>query len=177
MSTCYATTAAALAAAVAPPVLTLPHAVVGAPLVLRPATAPGEPGEGGELLVPAAPGSVGRARRWATETAVALGATADEASVVELLASEVVTNAVRHGSPEGDVVVVRVLPHAEGVLVAVHDDGSGAPVVRDPAPEETGGRGMQLVDMLATTWGVQPRSDGGKCVWFVVALAAAAAAA
>ncbi|GGC06793.1 ATP-binding protein [Cellulomonas carbonis] len=174
MSTCLATAAATRAAGRAGSPAPLPEVGSGPVLALRPV--PSSTDAPRELVVACAPGSVSRARRWATDQATALGATADEVCVVELLASEVVTNAIRHGSAGGDVVV-RVTRHADGVLVAVHDDGRGAPVVREPSPEEAGGRGMQLVDVLAAQWGAQSLATGGKCVWFVVALAAATAAA
>jgi len=41
------------------------------------------------------------------------------------------------------------------------------PVVREHVTDEdTGGRGLHLVDALAGDWGIRRREDGGKVVWF-----------
>jgi hypothetical protein len=48
------------------------------------------------------------------------------------------------------------------------DDGSGdLPELRHPASDEVHGRGILLVESLATRWGVLPRA-AGKTVWFEV---------
>jgi two-component sensor histidine kinase len=80
----------------------------------------------------------------------------------ELLASELVTNAVTHGCG-----VVRVVMEydARGLAVTVSDDEPAPPIIADPAPSATGGRGMRLVDVLSSDWGVTPDRPG-KGVWF-----------
>jgi hypothetical protein len=41
------------------------------------------------------------------------------------------------------------------------------PQIRDNVTDtDTGGRGLQLVEALAGEWGIWPREDGGKVVWF-----------
>jgi two-component sensor histidine kinase len=84
------------------------------------------------------------------------------ASTAELLASELVTNAVTHGRG-----AVRVLMEydANGLAVTVTDDEPSPPVIADAAPSATGGRGMRLVDVLSSDWGVTPDRPG-KGVWF-----------
>ncbi|MFF6784376.1 ATP-binding protein [Streptomyces sp. NPDC012510] len=48
----------------------------------------------------------------------------------------------------------------------VSDAGVGKPEVRVPGDEETGGRGLLLVEALAHRWGVEERAGGiGKTVW------------
>jgi hypothetical protein len=48
----------------------------------------------------------------------------------------------------------------------VSDAGSGRPEVRAPGDDETGGRGLLLVEALAHRWGVEERAGGiGKTVW------------
>ncbi len=86
--------------------------------------------------------------------------------IVLLLASELVTNAVRHAATPFEIAVdVR----DEQVLVAVADgDVEHQPQVRHPGPEETNGRGLLLVDQLASRWG-SDRTGRGKAVWFRVA--------
>lgn len=117
-------------------------------------------------LVPA-PGAIGSGRRWVTETAVAQGADGDVVDLVELLASELLTNAVQHGPAQG-AIVVHVVRHRGVLRVTVHDDGSERPVMRPAGPEDEGGRGLQLVDMLADSWGTDRDPTGGKAVWFEV---------
>jgi hypothetical protein len=51
------------------------------------------------------------------------------------------------------------------VRVAVYDDDPALPVHRQPDAERPGGRGLHLLDRIATRWGAEP-SDGGKVVWF-----------
>jgi anti-sigma regulatory factor (Ser/Thr protein kinase) len=84
---------------------------------------------------------------------------------VLLLVSELVTNAVRHGSP--DIVIgVSVLPGR--VRVEVHDGSDALPVVPagQPSVERPTGRGLLIVSVTATDWGVD-RVAGrpGKTVW------------
>ena len=91
----------------------------------------------------------------------------EQLATAELLTSELVTNAVLHGRGE-PVLAVDVDAHR--VRVAVHDDTSTAPVVRDLGPLAASGRGMQLVETLSARWGVDPGADG-KDVWFEIELA------
>ncbi|MGV9533960.1 ATP-binding protein [Streptosporangium sandarakinum] len=59
---------------------------------------------------------------------------------------------VRHA---GDLVVLRVWDAA----------GRTPPVLRDPGPDDEGGRGLCLVDLLARSWGHYRLATGGKVVW------------
>ncbi|MEV4529184.1 ATP-binding protein [Streptosporangium sp. NPDC049304] len=62
------------------------------------------------------------------------------------------------------VVTVAFLPH--GVLITVQDPGaSEIPCTGKPSPEATGGRGLLLVNDLATRWGFH-RDPTGTVVWF-----------
>lgn len=84
---------------------------------------------------------------------------------VLLLASELITNAVRHAGTPFEVEVV-VEPGAVRVVV-LDEDVDHAPTVRDPGPEDTNGRGLLLVAQLAAEWGSE-RVDRRKAVWFAV---------
>jgi anti-sigma regulatory factor (Ser/Thr protein kinase) len=76
----------------------------------------------------------------------------DALDTVKLLVSEIVTNAVRYG--EGGEVGFAVSYDGEGeARIEVDDHAEGAPKVRQTGPEDEGGRGMFLVDALATAWG------------------------
>ncbi|HEV3496629.1 MAG TPA: ATP-binding protein, partial [Actinomycetes bacterium] len=83
---------------------------------------------------------------------------------VELLATETATNAMRHAGTEA-TVIVRYL--GDRVRVEVGDGSTVLPHVRTPGFDETGGRGLALVETLSSGWGVT-RTVGGKRVWFEV---------
>jgi anti-sigma regulatory factor (Ser/Thr protein kinase) len=93
------------------------------------------------------------------------GAPVEAVATAELLASELVTNAIVHGAG-GTTVVVDVV---EGLVrVEVHDSDD----TLDLAPLRVGptcphGRGLAIVEALASSWGVEPREDG-KAVWFSI---------
>jgi two-component sensor histidine kinase len=81
-----------------------------------------------------------------------------------LLVSEVVTNAVVHGSGR-PVLDIDVRP--ELLRVTVTDDAAGVPQVQRHNPVlADGGRGLQLVETLAARWGTNRRLPTGKSVWF-----------
>ncbi|MFJ1992783.1 ATP-binding protein [Streptomyces asiaticus] len=83
-----------------------------------------------------------------------------------LLTSELVTNAVRHGACWADEEFIElVLWPADGhYWLAVSDPGSGKPVLANPDADSESGRGLRLVDSLATAWTVRPRPTRGTSV-------------
>ncbi|MEV7982581.1 ATP-binding protein [Streptomyces sp. NPDC086519] len=96
------------------------------------------------------------------------GVTQDVLESAELVLSELVTNALRVRVPSDRQVGVRIARCLEDGLLRleVSDAGSGRPEVRAPGDEETGGRGLLLVEALAHRWGVEERTGGiGKTVW------------
>ncbi|MET7681469.1 ATP-binding protein [Streptomyces sp. NPDC005423] len=114
------------------------------------------------------PAEAGRARRWARSRLAGFGIGPDEplAETLLLLVSELVTNAVVH---TGCPALLRLsLPGAADEAVTVRlevTDGScRAPVPRWVDGEQTGGRGLALVDGLADRWG-WTREGTGKRVW------------
>jgi anti-sigma regulatory factor (Ser/Thr protein kinase) len=104
------------------------------------------------------------ARRFVKEHASDLAI--DLKNDAELLVSEVVTNAVVHGRP---AITLRVSTDPPGIGIAVHDFGEMLPPT-SPAqvtPSATHGRGLLIVEALASTWGVIPNDPPpGKTVWF-----------
>lgn len=67
---------------------------------------------------------------------------------------EATANAIRHGSPNGERSLVRVLCHSmpDALIVEVRDQGTGFSPPRDPAmppPEAQGGRGLPLMCALS----------------------------
>ena len=89
----------------------------------------------------------------------------DALRVAELLTSELVTNAVKYG-PTGGTIRIRAERDRTTLGVIVTDDAHQAPVVCHPRPEQPGGRGMNLVQMLASDWGFDLHEGNGKSVWF-----------
>ncbi|HUA30972.1 MAG TPA: SpoIIE family protein phosphatase [Streptosporangiaceae bacterium] len=78
----------------------------------------------------------------------------------ELLASELVTNAVRyaHGA-----IALRLVREG-GLVIEVQDDSAALPRLRHASDEDERGRGLQVVSQLAQHWGAR-RTPAGKVVW------------
>lgn len=117
--------------------------------------------------LPADPRSVPRARR-AVLDALPRPHRPRLGDDLQLLASELVTNAVRHGtrSAEDHLVELLLWPADGHYWLAVSDPGPGSPAL-SPHPPDTsacGGRGLLLVDALSAAWGVVPRRVCGKAV-------------
>lgn len=81
-----------------------------------------------------------------------------------LLVSEVVSNAVRHGSPNGSPIRLSATVGDGHVKVSVSDGGPGLHVVPSNIPGTPEGYGLRLLDDLADEWGwaTRPVSE----VWF-----------
>ncbi|MZE75786.1 ATP-binding protein [Streptomyces sp. SID5475] len=80
---------------------------------------------------------------------------------VELVVSELVTNAVSHG--EGRVTMCLTAGGA-GLRVTVADESPLLPVPRDAGPDQENGRGLLLVAGYSNDYGVDP--DGTVWAWF-----------
>jgi anti-sigma regulatory factor (Ser/Thr protein kinase) len=111
------------------------------------------------------PASVRQARVFTGEVLADGGV---EPSVIEmavLLVSELVTNAVVHARGS---ICVTVHADAHWVRIEVEDHGRGRPVLRPTRKDEPDGRGLAVVDKLATDWGIEQRATQ-KVVWFEIA--------
>jgi PAS domain S-box-containing protein len=118
----------------------------------------------GDWKLPPEPTSVGRARERACDWLVGHGL--DElVDTTELLVSELVTNALRHGRGE---IRLRLLQDRT-MVCEVWDDGYAQPRQRRAQETDEGGRGLQLVSLLAERWGSR-RTPKGKIVWFELTL-------
>ena len=84
--------------------------------------------------------------------------------IAELLASELVTNAVAHAN---SAPVMRIDVTGQAVRVAVQDGAPGPVEAREGPHEAPSGRGLLLVDSLAASWGWAPTPEG-KRVWFTL---------
>ncbi|WP_329176693.1 ATP-binding protein [Streptomyces sp. NBC_01477] len=113
---------------------------------------------------PAHPSSVGRARHAVAE-ALPYGLPPQLGIELGLITSELVTNAVRHGTCADDQVELVLWPADGHYWLAVSDPGTGKPAVdHRPPPDAESGRGLLLVDGLAAVWAVVPRPFRGKSV-------------
>jgi anti-sigma regulatory factor (Ser/Thr protein kinase) len=90
---------------------------------------------------------------------------AGDYDTVLLLASELVTNAVRHAATPFEITVE--VAHDRVKVAVIDGDRDHGPRVRHPSPDDTNGRGLLLVDQLAAVWG-SDRTGGGKAVWFTL---------
>ncbi|MFC1415442.1 ATP-binding protein [Streptacidiphilus cavernicola] len=123
-----------------------------------------------EVSLVSSPQAAGLARRF-TSAQLRSEAfdSADLADAIELLMSELVTNVFRHtGTAE---MVVLLHRDEQGVRAAVRDDSNDLPVLRDPAMLDGGGRGLLLLNAVASAWGIDRHPEGGKTVWFRLELA------
>ena len=84
---------------------------------------------------------------------------------VELLSTEVITNAIHHTQAPCSVAVRWT---GARVRVEVTDSSAVRPKPRSSSPDAGGGRGLLLVDALAADWG-SFYDPAGKVVWFEVA--------
>jgi len=127
-----------------------------------------------ELALSALPESVGLGRHFLRRTLKRWQLPDDTIDSATLLVSEALTNAVVHASPPVSLVV-----RSDGdLLVEVHD-GDSTPaltsvesaglqsLIRDPDLEAENGRGLAMIAMLATRWGITAEREG-KTVWFTL---------
>ncbi|MFJ7768013.1 ATP-binding protein [Streptomyces sp. NPDC097107] len=120
-----------------------------------------------EFTVAAAVEVVPSARRQVAVLVGTLGLSISDETpeTVELLASEVIANAVLYSAAPCDVAVTRT---DERLRVEVTDTDPSLPSAVEAGPNDERGRGLLLVDALADAWGVQPDSPG-KTTWFEIA--------
>jgi anti-sigma regulatory factor (Ser/Thr protein kinase) len=124
------------------------------------------------LELAALPTAVGSARKHARAVALEFGLPA-LADTIELIVSEIVTNAVRvtshlrASSLTTPVVRLWLASGPQGMLIRVWDASSQMPARRDASPDDDSGRGLMLVEHLASDWGAYGE-ESGKVVWVIV---------
>ncbi|MFI0806323.1 SpoIIE family protein phosphatase [Streptomyces echinatus] len=121
---------------------------------------------GGRLQQHVAPGdpeALTQARHMIRAAVRAWGA-GGQADEIELVADELITNALLH--TEGSAIVTLRALDGTGhrLRIEVEDCSSALPRRRDAGENGVSGRGLLLVDRLADSWGVEARG-GGKAVW------------
>ncbi|WP_327134398.1 SpoIIE family protein phosphatase [Streptomyces sp. NBC_01343] len=124
------------------------------------------PQGGGRLQQHVAPGDPEAlvAARHMIGAAVRAWGARERADEIELVADELIVNALMHTDGPA-IVTLRVLTGPQRRLrVEVADRSSALPRRREAGESGVSGRGLMLVDRLADVWGVEPRGSG-KCVW------------
>jgi serine/threonine-protein kinase RsbW len=128
------------------------------------------------MLLDREQGSARHARHWILDRAIEAGLPDDDLSVVEMLAGELIVNAIQHGPQGGDVHVETRSEH-DRFGVFVFDDCAVVPVLQEPDPTALSGRGIFMVDAVAPDWGWTVMGPDSKAVWFYVAVHRPAAVA
>lgn len=115
--------------------------------------------------------SAGRARRALDQDLLARGIGGEPRDDMLLIVSELVTNAIRHGRPLASDGTVHVdwTVSDRGVAIEVTDGGNGVPLPVAASGQQEGGRGLAIVDALATRWGVAHAVTSATTVWACVA--------
>jgi anti-sigma regulatory factor (Ser/Thr protein kinase) len=106
------------------------------------------------------------ARTFAAETLEAWDFRAEDVEAVQLVVSELVTNAVLHAATTA-AILLELSRVGDALRVTVSDDSAQAPQRRDhpfPSAAESG-RGVEIVDALADRWGTELHRRDGKTVW------------
>ncbi|MBP2708298.1 SpoIIE family protein phosphatase [Microbispora sp. RL4-1S] len=118
-----------------------------------------DPDEIAVCPLPSDPRFVSHARRFvrATLASWGLGALAD---ATQLIVSELVTNALKHGWPPIELRLLR----GRTLVIEVADGSPVTPAPRSATADEDTGRGLQLVKRFAYRWGTRPMPYG-KIVW------------
>jgi anti-sigma regulatory factor (Ser/Thr protein kinase) len=114
------------------------------------------------LVMPPAAECLADLRRWARSWMEQHPVPGIDLDSVLLSMTELVTNSIKHGSGPVDV---ELATDEESLLLGVSDCSDELPSQFVAAPDAEGGRGIVVLDGLATRWGVRPRIAGGKTVW------------
>ncbi|MGH8968904.1 MAG: ATP-binding protein [Actinomycetes bacterium] len=114
-----------------------------------------------EVGLPVALTSPALARQELRKACERWGVTGSAAEAAELLATELVTNAVIHA---GTPVLMMAEHDGHNLTIAVSDGEARLPTLSPVSVLAEGGRGVPIIDELGATWGVQ-RTVLGKTVW------------
>ncbi|MFC9585835.1 ATP-binding protein [Streptomyces yangpuensis] len=140
------------------------------------------PSPSDRLTLATTPNAVGLARLYTTDVLTRWRVPADVIETVQLIVSELTTNAVQHSqvgeqvSPYSPLSTLRtfelLLQLGNGaVRVSVWDYDERPPVLKQVGADATGGRGILLVAVMSSEWGHYPvRDRTGKVVWAEVSL-------
>jgi anti-sigma regulatory factor (Ser/Thr protein kinase) len=111
------------------------------------------------FTLPGTPYSVQMARFY-VRAALGYHDLGDYAENIELVTSELVTNAIRHASTQAINLELIRLEGPGAVAVVVTDSSPRTPVKLDLAEDAQHGRGLHIVEALSTQWGWTPQGPG-----------------
>ena len=111
------------------------------------------------------PPSVPEARRFTVTTLTAWGLDETAWSAAQVV-SELATNCTLHARSDS---VLRLSVSGESVRVEATDRAPGGLYARQYSSTATTGRGLRIVETLASAWGVESTADG-KTVWALLPL-------
>ncbi|MFE2025694.1 SpoIIE family protein phosphatase [Streptomyces hygroscopicus] len=118
-----------------------------------------DPGDVVSWDLPSDPAVVAGARSLAIHRLAEWGLE-DLMTTTELIVSELVTNAIRHGTGPIRLRLIR----REVLICEVTDTSSTSPRLRHARTTDEGGRGLFLVAQLTRRWGTR-YTEGGKLIW------------
>ncbi len=111
--------------------------------------------------------SVRLARRFVAERLREWGLESLEDDAL-LVTSELAANAITHAGSDCEI---RLTLSPASLRIDVGDRGVGTPEPQPPSVTEEHGRGLVLVDAVASAWGLDALPGAGKVVWAELALA------
>ena len=124
----------------------------------------------------ASPDAPSRARSF-TRHALACWDLAELTDDAQVIVSELLANAIRHGRPgqhgrrwpAGTVApALWLLRQANGIMCVVTDPSDLVPALKQPLDSDECGRGLHVVHALSDHWGWTRLSDRGKAVWAIL---------
>lgn len=112
--------------------------------------------------MPPASGALAELRRWARSWLEQHPTRGVDPDNVVLSMTELVTNSIKHGAGP---VHVELTEDTDNLVLIVSDTSEEMPLRPEASLDVETGRGILILDSLATRWGVQPEPGGGKTVW------------
>lgn len=113
------------------------------------------------MTIDAKPERLAEAREWAERAAADAGLDEPDCYQVKLAISEVVGNAIKHGSPSaGDCIRIAAFESDGSLIFEVRDNGTfDAPLSR-ATPEDESGRGLELVTLMMDEVHISSTGEG-----------------
>lgn len=119
----------------------------------------------GAMLVRQEPASASAVRRELSFELSLRGVDPEIIDQIILVASELVSNAIRHGGAGAyETLDVCWAIGLDSITISVADTSDVLPVIRAAPPDSPSGRGLAIVSALSEDWGADRTADG-KRVW------------
>lgn len=126
-----------------------------------------------ELTLAATPNAVSWARRHTVDILQRWHFPNEGIEVARLIVSELATNAIQHAQPTNTsestdlgTIMLMLWPTDYGFILAISDPDPRPPAPRPHDASASGGRGLILIQSMASRWGYSPtQPNPGKIVW------------